>query len=736
MNPGTGGGNNTELFAGQDAQDIGSVNWSTDHTTMTFNVGALYNGTTYTIVLPAGGLSDMSGNGLANTFTSTFTTDTNPTTGNGSVISTSPGTNATGVPTNSLLTLYLNRQANASTVPGNLSVTVNGVVWSGTAAATAGGYEIQFTPTSAFPSGAVVQWFFSNVYDVYGNVFNGTSGTFYVAAAVNTSTVQPQVVQVSPSYGSSTMPTNGYVELEYNVPVQASSLAGNVYFYNGTAVNITQPSPNIVRLTPQSALTPSTTYEVCSNTNVIGTNGVNAASDCYATYFTTGTGTTTTAGTVTIGPPNASVNVGTNAYIRFVFSKPVDVTTINSTNFHISNGGNAIPGTWSWNYTNSDVMGANFSPTNPLPPTTVINISVSGLKDYAGNTFTAASASFTTGPTPDTTNASVSFDFNYGQTGISTTATFTCRYTEPMDPSSITSSGTYVYSYTTNARVPFTYTFSPDLMSATMTPTSALAANSEFNYTCNSAIDLTGNAQNNGGSNLFYTGSGPVSGGPTIRQVNPPNNTASLALNTNNGPWNGTSLGLLFNEAIAPNSLGNITLTPQGGSALPIGLSLQDGNAIVVVQLPQSLQPNTTYTWSISGVTDYNGNAMTPSTSTFTTGSSVDFTQPTVTTVVPANGATGVLDSGATFSVTFSEPMDPVLIDSGHIYLRTHNTQTVVPATFTISSDYKTVTVAPTGSLTAATIYDLVTASPNWYMTDFAGNAYTSTGVMSTFTTQ
>ncbi|MGC2637763.1 MAG: Ig-like domain-containing protein [Acidobacteriaceae bacterium] len=735
MNPGSGGGNNTELFAGQDPQDIGSVNWSTDHTTMTFNVGALYNGTTYTIVLPAGGLKDMSGNALANTFTSTFTTDVNPATGNGSVISTSPGNNASGVPTNSLVTLYLNRQADATTVPGNLTVTVNGAVWAGNAAAAAGGYEIQFTPTTAFPAGAVVQWFFSNVYDVYGDVFNGTSGTFYIAPTVNTSTEQPQIIAVSPAYNAGNVPLNAYVDLEYNVPVAASSIAGNVYFTNSLAVTISQPAPNIVRLTPTSALAASTTYAVCANSSVMGTNSVAALSDCYATYFTTGTATDSTSGTITVGPPNSSLNVGTNAYIRFLFSKPVDPTSFPSATINIKTGSTAIPGTWTYNYTNSAIVGANFFPTNPLPPSKAITVAVSGLKDYVGDTFASISKAFTTGPTPDISNASVNYDFSYGQTGISTNATFTCRYTEPMDPSSITPSGTFVYSYSANAQIPFTYTFSPDMMSVTMTPTSALAANSEFNYTCNSAIDLTGNAQTNGGTDVFYTGSGPVSGGPTLLQANPPNNTSGLALNTSTGPWGSTSLGLLFNEAIAPNSLGNLTLSTTAGT-VPINAFLEDGNSIVVVQLGEALQPGVTYTYNVTGLTDLNGNAITPVTSTFTTGNTVNWTQPTVTSALPANGATGVVDSGATISVTFSEPLDPVLIDSSHIYLRTHNTSTTVPTTFTISSDYKTITLTPTASLTAATIYDLVTSSPNWYMTDYNGNAYTSTGVISTFTTQ
>jgi hypothetical protein len=121
-------------------------------------------------------------------------------------------------------------------------------------------------------------------------------------------------------------------------------------------------------MTPTTPWTASTWYGFCTNTNVKGTNGVNAQSDCWATYFTIGTAADTTSGTVKIGPPDGSANVGTNAYIRLQFSKPVDVTTINSTNVAITTSGNPIPGSWSYNYSGNDVIGVNFSPVNPLPP--------------------------------------------------------------------------------------------------------------------------------------------------------------------------------------------------------------------------------------------------------------------------------------------------------------------------------------------------------------------------------
>jgi hypothetical protein len=764
VNPGTVGSYNMQLYAGQSLQNSGSVTMSADGRTVTFNQGALNNGTTYTIAIPAAGVTDDWGNTLAcgdastpttcaNTvgrpFTSTFTTMADPSTGNGSVQSTVPG-NTSGIPTDTLLTLYMNRQVNASTVAGNLTVTVNGQVYSGNTVATGGGYEIQFTPTTAFPNSATVQWFLSgNVMDVYGDYFNSTSGYFYtVAAPGNPATTVPQVVAVSPyCCGTTNVPTNAEIDIQYNVPIDPTTLSGNVYRNSGPAtpytVALAPGTTNVVRITPTTPWNASGVfYGFCANASVKGTNGVAAQSDCYATYFYTTATTDTTPGTVTIGPPDGVINVGTNAFIRLQFSKPVDKTTINSTNVAVTTSGNPIDGTWSYNISNGDVVGVNFTPVNPLPPSSPILVNVSGLLDYAGNTFTAATSNFITAATPDYSTPTVTLDFPGSTTGVATNASFTCHYSEAMDPSSVNSSNTYIYSYVAGgnnwATDPWTYTWSSDLTSVTMTPVSPLFANSQYYYACYNAIDLTGNGQSNSNTG-FYTGNGPLSQGPTLLYANPPNGMTNVPVDTNQGPWYNSSLGLLFNEPVASDSLGNITLTPNGGSPIPIGAYTEYGNTIVWVQLPWALSPNTQYTYNVTGVTDVSGNAITPVTSTFTTGSGFDFASPTVVATNPANGVT---TTGVPTSVTMTtnEALNPVLITSSQFYLRNHNTQVTVPTTISISSSATpsvatTITLTPTTPLAESTMYDIYYWPNNWWPTDIAGNNLSNYGSEATFTT-
>ena len=748
-------GHNAMLFAGQGLQDGGSITMSADNRTMTFNFGTLYTGTLYTIQLPAGGITDMSGNSLAATFNSTFTTGTNPATGNGSVQSIEPAANSTGVPTDSLLTFFLNRQVNASTLPGNVIVTVNGAVYAGTVTAVADNYEVQFTPTTPFPNSATVQWWFSalgTVLDVNGDIFNGDSGTFYTAAAPpNPTTAVPTLIAVGPSYGSSTVPTNAEVDLEYSQPIDQTTVAGNVNFAGNPPVTITFPAPNIIRVVPTTPFNVSSNYYVCTTGNMKGTNGVSVPYSCYATNFdTSGAGPDTTHGTVTIGPPNGSPSVGTNAYIRFWLSKPMDITTINSTNITITAGGNAVPGTWGYNYTNNDVREINFSPVNPLPPSTAITVKVnpasatSDVLDYAGNTFTAASSTFTTAALPDYTQPTVTLDFPYGTGGIGTNASFTCLYSEPMDPSSATPGNTEVYSYVTNAPVPVTYSWASDLMSVTMTPITPLFANSQYEYQCYYAIDLTGNGQSNAYS-LFYTGNGPVAVGPSLVYANPPSGMTNVPLNSIGGPWNNTSLMLLFNEPLSTESMANITFTPQGGSAEPIAVYAEDGNTIADVQLPWALAPNTTYTFNFAGVTDLNGNpAQGTTTSSFTTGTGYIWNQPTEVSVTPADQSPSVAVNVAP-TITFSTLMNPALIDTNHVYLQTAGTHTVIPTTLAVSvvAGETLVKLTPIVPLVESTIYQVVIGTPYWDLYDVAGNSFTFNGyttynngyVFSTFTT-
>ena len=100
---------------------------------------------------------------------------------------------------------------------------------------------------------------------------------------------------------------------------------------------------------------------------------------------------------------------------------------------------------------------------------------------------------------------------------------------------------------------------------------------------------------------------------------------------------------------------------------------------------------------------------------TYTATYAADTTRPTVTTMSPANGTTGVSQS-TTVAATFSEAMDPSTITTSTVALR-DPANAVVPATITYSAN--TAVLAPTSPLAAATTY---TATITTGVKDLSGN--------------
>jgi len=140
---------------------------------------------------------------------------------------------------------------------------------------------------------------------------------------------------------------------------------------------------------------------------------------------------------------------------------------------------------------------------------------------------------------------------------------------------------------------------------------------------------------------VFYTSNGPASVGPALVYANPPSGMTGVPLNTIGSIWNNTSLDLLFNEPVNAESMGNITSLHKAASLSPLASTrrteLYRHRAVAVALIP------TPPTLRLDGITDLNGNPATGTTSSsFTTGSSLDWGNATTTGFIPANGATNV----------------------------------------------------------------------------------------------
>jgi hypothetical protein len=102
----------------------------------------------------------------------------------------------------------------------------------------------------------------------------------------------------------------------------------------------------------------------------------------------------------------------------------------------------------------------------------------------------------------------------------------------------------------------------------------------------------------------------------------------------------------------------------------------------------------------------------------YTASYAADTTSPTVTSISPVNGATGV-SQGTTVTVAFSEAIDPTTINTNSFMLR-DPTNTVVPATVGYAAATHTASLTPNSSLAASTTYN---ATVTTAVKDLFGNA-------------
>jgi methionine-rich copper-binding protein CopC len=116
----------------------------------------------------------------------------------------------------------------------------------------------------------------------------------------------------------------------------------------------------------------------------------------------------------------------------------------------------------------------------------------------------------------------------------------------------------------------------------------------------------------------------------------------------------------------------------------------------------------------------------------FQPGTATDTTPPTVSTTVPANGATGV-SAGVNAAATFSEPLNPSTVSGTTFELRGPG-GTLVPATVTYDAATRTATLDPTAALAETTTYTATVKGGASGVKDQAGNALAADRVWS-FTT-
>jgi len=414
-------------------------------------------------------------------------------------------------------------------------------------------------------------------------------------------------------------------------------------------------------------------------------------------------------------PATGATGVATTSTVTATFSEAMNASTITSSTFTLTQGGTAVTGTVTYSSSNNT---ATFTPGAALANNTTYTATITTGAESSGGTALAQNDSwtFTTVTAPAPTVTAVTPANN--ATGISVGTTVTATFSEAINSSTIGAT-TFTLATQGGTAVTGTVTYSSSNNIATFTPGAPLAYNTTYTAT------ITTGVQSSGGTALAqpysWTFSTQITTPPTVTAVTPATASTGVAVTT--------TLTATFSAAMLSSSLTSTTFTlvPQGGTAVTGGVSYNATGSIATFTPSANLAYNTEYTATITtGAQNYAGVPLAQNYSwTFTT---VQPPPPTVSSTVPATGATGVSPTSA-LTATFNQPMNVNTISGTTFTLA--NGSTPVAGAVTYNSATDTATFTPGAALAFSTQY---TATITTGATSSAGVALASNYTW-TFTT-
>ena len=673
--------------------------------------------TAYTLTIPAGAFIDASGNSSppdTQSFMTAMALDTTLPTVNSSV----PANNATGVAIDANIVLTYDEAVQKGSGSITLQPTGGTVVTIpiSTAQVSVAGSVVTINPTTDLlaataytlmvPAGVID--------DLAGNSAGSLTLSFATAAAAD---VTPPTINSSAPASGATINAFDNIVLMYSEALQKGSGSITLQPSVGTLVTIPISSAQVsvvagvVAIDPTADLVAGTSYTLSFPAGVLqDLAGNNAGS--FTLNFNTAVPLDTTAPTISSRvPANNAMNVNIGANVVLTYSEAVQKGS-GSITLSSAFGNISVPVSNSLVSISGNVV--TIDPMVDLLAGTAYTLSFPAgvFQDLAGNNAGSLTLNFSTAAALDTTPPTISSSVPAnGATGVAVGANIVLTYSEAVQKGSgsmtISSAGGMVTISVSSALVSIAGAV------VTINPTADLLAGTSYtlSFPTGAFQDLAGN---NAGSFMrsFTTAVALDTTSPTI------NSSVPVAGGTLESTAN---IVLTYNEAVQVGT-GNITIVASGGTTVTISVSsaqVSVAGAVVTIDPTAALLDGTTYTLSFpAGVfQDLAGNNAGSLTLNFNTAAALDTTPPTISSSVPANGATGVA-VGANIVLTYSEAVQK---GSGSMTISSAGGMvTISVSSALVSVSGSVVTINPTVDLLDGTAYTL--SFPAGVLQDLAGN--------------
>jgi hypothetical protein len=395
--------------------------------------------------------------------------------------------------------------------------------------------------------------------------------------------------------------------------------------------------------------------------------------------------------------------------------------TIDGTTFTLTGPGTApVVGVVTYSASNNT---ATFTPSSALALSTLYTATITtGATDEYGIALASNFAwTFTTGANPCAAPDVISEIPANNAVGVCPATAVSATFSEAMNPATIDAT-TFTLTGPGTTPVAGVVTYSASSNTATFTPSSALALNTLYTATITTgAQDTFGNPLASNFVWTFTTSTTPCAP-PTVISETPPNVATGICP--------ATAVTATFIEAMNPATINAATFTLTGPGTTPVTGVVTYAGSTATFTPASALALNTLYTATITtGAQDTFGNALANNfVWTFTT-STTSCAPPTVISVAPPTGATGICPN-TLVTATFSQAMLASTINTSTFTL-TGPGLTAVPGTVTYVASSDVATFTPTNPLALDTLY---TATITTGAEDLAGTPLASDYVW-TFTT-
>jgi glucose/arabinose dehydrogenase len=575
-----------------------SITPAVSGSTITLNHATpLLPATTYRITATTG-ITDLSGNAMAATFTSTFTTAAAADTTAPTVVSVNPTNAATGVAVAAAPAITFSEPV----TPGS-AITL-AVVGGATVATTpsVSGNVVTLNHAAPLAAGTTYRIAATAVPDLAGNTLaTPFTSTFTTAAAASAGPIKvSRSATRTPAVGldGNVWAAGEQVYVFLDTPDAAVNVK---FFLDGVLKRAEGLAPwdfnggGIATATPFANTLANGSHTITTTLTRPDGTTQNASAT-----FTVGTVTvdTTPPTVVSVTPPNGAAAIGVGTAPVITFSEPV----VPGSAITLAIDGGAVV------TTTASVAGSSVTLNHAaaLATATTYRITATtGVTDVAGNPMAATfTSTFTTAAAPDTTPPTVvSVNPVSAATAVAVTTAPTITFSESVVPGS-------AITLAVNGGATFATTPSVSGGVVTLNHATPLAPATVYRITATTGVtDLAGNPLGATFTSTFTTAGVVDTAPPSVVSVNPANAATAIAISA--------SPSITFSEPVLPGSA--ITLAVNGGATVATTTGVS-GN-VVSLNHATPLTAGTVYRITVTtGVTDLAGNAMAATfTSTFTT---------------------------------------------------------------------------------------------------------------------